>query len=169
MQPGLNLFQRVGGERLVVRAVHAQEIGVTIIGGHSGYSSNLSRPLVAVTALVAAVANAGGMGFLTALTHRTPEGLREEIRKTRALTDKPFGVNLTLMPSLRPPDYPAMVRILIEEGDLEKMRDRALLKEFETYRERGLSKGFLEVVSGVFVRSSYRAEQVLQKNNVGLS
>jgi lipoic acid synthetase len=42
-------------------------------------------------------------------------------------------------------------------------------QEFETYRERGLHKGFLEVVSGVFVRSSYRAEQVLQKNNVGLS
>ncbi len=42
-------------------------------------------------------------------------------------------------------------------------------EEFETYRQWGLEKGFLEVVSGVFVRSSYRAEQVLQKNNVGLS
>ena len=42
-------------------------------------------------------------------------------------------------------------------------------EEFETYRQWGLDKGFLEVVSGVFVRSSYRAEQVLQKNNVGLS
>ncbi|MEM8561793.1 MAG: lipoyl synthase [Pseudomonadota bacterium] len=41
-------------------------------------------------------------------------------------------------------------------------------QEFETYRQWGLEKGFLEVVSGVFVRSSYRAEQVLQKNNVGL-
>lgn len=41
--------------------------------------------------------------------------------------------------------------------------------EFEQYRQQGLAKGFLEVVSGVFVRSSYRAEQVLQKNNVGLS
>jgi len=41
-------------------------------------------------------------------------------------------------------------------------------KEFETYRQWGLKKGFMEVVSGVFVRSSYRAEQVLQKNNVGL-
>tara|TARA_R110001592_G_scaffold260403_1_gene525094 strand:+ start:231744 stop:232730 length:987 start_codon:yes stop_codon:yes gene_type:complete len=40
--------------------------------------------------------------------------------------------------------------------------------EFESYRQLGLAKGFLEVVSGVFVRSSYRAEQVLQKNNVGL-
>ncbi|PLW82627.1 lipoyl synthase [Kineobactrum sediminis] len=42
-------------------------------------------------------------------------------------------------------------------------------QEFEQYREQGLEKGFLEVVSGVFVRSSYRAEQVLQKNNVGLA
>jgi lipoic acid synthetase len=40
--------------------------------------------------------------------------------------------------------------------------------EFENYRQLGLEKGFLEVVSGVMVRSSYRAEQVLQKNNVGL-
>ena len=42
-------------------------------------------------------------------------------------------------------------------------------KQFEQYRLQGLEKGFLEVVSGVFVRSSYRAEQVLLKNNVGLS
>ena len=42
-------------------------------------------------------------------------------------------------------------------------------EEFEKYRQWGLDKGFLEVVSGVFVRSSYRAEQVLQKNNVGLA
>ncbi|MDX1733950.1 MAG: lipoyl synthase, partial [Halioglobus sp.] len=42
-------------------------------------------------------------------------------------------------------------------------------EEFERYRELGLERGFMEVVSGVFVRSSYRAEQVLQKNNVGLS
>ncbi|MCB1730054.1 MAG: lipoyl synthase, partial [Halieaceae bacterium] len=41
--------------------------------------------------------------------------------------------------------------------------------EFEQYRQWGLEKGFMEVVSGVFVRSSYRAEQVLQKNNVGLT
>ena len=41
--------------------------------------------------------------------------------------------------------------------------------EFEKYRQWGLEKGFLEVVSGVFVRSSYRAEQVLLKNNVGLA
>jgi lipoic acid synthetase len=41
--------------------------------------------------------------------------------------------------------------------------------EFDAYREKGLEMGFLEVVSGPMVRSSYRAEQVLQKNNVGIS
>jgi nitronate monooxygenase len=66
--------------------------------------------------LAAAVAEAGGIGFMTALTHPHAEGLRDEIRKARSLTDKPFGVNLTLLPALRPPDYPAYVRVCIEEG-----------------------------------------------------
>lgn len=66
--------------------------------------------------LAAAVAEAGGIGFMTALTHDTPEKLRREIRKARELTDKPFGVNLTFLPSLRNPDYPAYIRTCIEEG-----------------------------------------------------
>lgn len=66
--------------------------------------------------LAAAVAEAGGMGFMTALTHDDPEGLRAEIRRVRTLTDKPFGVNLTFLPSLRQPDYPAYVRVIVEEG-----------------------------------------------------
>lgn len=66
--------------------------------------------------LAAAVAEAGGIGFMTALTHPHPEGLREEIRKARSLTDKPFGVNVTVLPSLRPPDFPAYARVIIEEG-----------------------------------------------------
>jgi NAD(P)H-dependent flavin oxidoreductase YrpB (nitropropane dioxygenase family) len=45
--------------------------------------------------LVAAVSNAGGLGVLGSVMHPTPESLREEIRKTKALTDKPFGVNIT--------------------------------------------------------------------------
>lgn len=66
--------------------------------------------------LAAAVAEAGGIGFMTALTHSNAEGLRAEIKKVRTLTDKPFGINLTLLPSLRPPDYPSYVRVCIEEG-----------------------------------------------------
>ena len=66
--------------------------------------------------LVAAVSNAGGLGVMSSATFRTAEDLRAEIRKCRELTDKPFAVNLTLMPSLAPPDYPAYVRVCIEEG-----------------------------------------------------
>ena len=66
--------------------------------------------------LAAAVAEAGGIGFMTALTHDTPEKLRNEIRKVRELTDKPFGINLTFLPSLRPPDFPAYFQVCIDEG-----------------------------------------------------
>ena len=66
--------------------------------------------------LAAAVAEAGGIGFMTALTHSTPGGLRDEIKKVRDLTDKPFGVNLTFLPSLRPTDFPAYFKVCIDEG-----------------------------------------------------
>lgn len=52
--------------------------------------------------LVAAVSNAGGLGILSGFTFDTPEGLAQEIKKTKELTDKPFGVNVTLIPTLRP-------------------------------------------------------------------
>ena len=66
--------------------------------------------------LAAAVAEAGGIGFMTALSHDSPEKLRDEIRRARDLTDKPFGINLTFLPSLRPTDFPAYVHVCIEEG-----------------------------------------------------
>ncbi|KAI9770245.1 MAG: hypothetical protein M1840_003402 [Geoglossum simile] len=66
--------------------------------------------------LASAVSNAGGLGILTALTQPTPEDLRKEIRKCKAMTKNPFGVNLTLLPSLVPPDYAAYARIIVEEG-----------------------------------------------------
>ena len=66
--------------------------------------------------LVSAVSNAGGLGVMSSATFRTAEDLRAEIRKCKELTDKPFAVNLTLMPSLAPPDYPAYVKVCIEEG-----------------------------------------------------
>lgn len=66
--------------------------------------------------LVAAVSNAGGLGVMSSATFPNAEELRAEIRKCKALTDKPFAVNLTLMPSLAPPDYPAYVKVCIEEG-----------------------------------------------------
>jgi nitronate monooxygenase len=66
--------------------------------------------------LVAAVANAGGLGFLTALTQPTPEDLRKEIERTRELTDKPFGVNVTILPSINPPPYIEYAQVIIDSG-----------------------------------------------------
>ena len=66
--------------------------------------------------LVAAVANAGALGFLTALTQPTPEALTREIVRTRELTDKPFGVNLTILPTISPPPYAEYRAAIIEAG-----------------------------------------------------
>jgi nitronate monooxygenase len=66
--------------------------------------------------LVAAVANAGALGFITALTQPTPEDLTREIARCRGLTDKPFGVNLTLLPSLNPIPYDEYRQAIIESG-----------------------------------------------------
>jgi len=66
--------------------------------------------------LVAAVANAGCFGCITALTQPNPEELRREIRKCRTLTSKPFGVNITLLPVGTAPDYVGMAKVCIEEG-----------------------------------------------------
>ena len=66
--------------------------------------------------LASAVSNAGGLGLITALTQPTPEDLRKEIRRCKTMTSNPFGVNLTLLPAMVPPDYAAYARVLLEEG-----------------------------------------------------
>ncbi|KAK4696454.1 NADH:quinone reductase (non-electrogenic), partial [Lecanoromycetidae sp. Uapishka_2] len=66
--------------------------------------------------LASAVSNAGGLGILTALTQPSPEDLRKEIRRCRTMTKNPFGVNLTLLPALVPPDYHGYARVIIDEG-----------------------------------------------------
>lgn len=66
--------------------------------------------------LAAAVSNAGGLGMLTALTQPNPDELRREIERCRRMTDKPFGVNLTILPSVTPPPYADYRRAIIEEG-----------------------------------------------------
>ncbi len=71
---------------------------------------------VGLAELAAAVSNAGGVGIITGLTQRTPELLAAEIAKCRELTDKPFGVNLTFLPSLSTPDYPGYVKAIIDGG-----------------------------------------------------
>ncbi|MCC8977689.1 NAD(P)H-dependent flavin oxidoreductase [Bradyrhizobium acaciae] len=66
--------------------------------------------------LVAAVANAGALGMITALTQPTPDDLRKEIARCRELTDKPFGVNLTILPAIKPPPYAEYRQAIIESG-----------------------------------------------------
>ena len=66
--------------------------------------------------MAAAVSNAGGLGIITGLTQRTPDDLAKEIARCREMTDKPFGVNLTFLPSVNTPDYPGYVKAIIEGG-----------------------------------------------------
>ena len=71
---------------------------------------------VGLAELAAAVADAGGLGLITALTQGSPAALGEEIARCRTMTDQPFGVNLTFLPAVTPPDYPGYVKVIIESG-----------------------------------------------------
>ncbi|MGH6625493.1 MAG: NAD(P)H-dependent flavin oxidoreductase, partial [Burkholderiaceae bacterium] len=71
---------------------------------------------VGLAELAAAVSNAGGLGLLTALTQQTPDALRREIERTREMTDHPFGVNLTILPAVKPPPYAEYVQAIIDSG-----------------------------------------------------
>jgi len=75
---------------------------------------------VGYATMAAAVSNAGGLGIITALTVAQPpdakEKLRAEIKKCKSLTDKPFGVNITLLPVGVPPDYDGIMQVIVEEG-----------------------------------------------------
>ncbi len=66
--------------------------------------------------LAAAVANAGALGFVTALTQPTPEDLMKEINRARQMTDKPFGVNLSILPAIKPIPYEEYARAIIDSG-----------------------------------------------------
>ena len=66
--------------------------------------------------LVSAVSNAGALGILTALTQPTPEDLAKEIDRTREMTDKPFGVNLTVLPTINPPPYEEYAQAIVESA-----------------------------------------------------
>lgn len=70
---------------------------------------------VGVPQLAAAVSNAGGLGILTALTQPDPNALRLAIRETRKLTSRNFGVNITMLPSINPPDYEGYARAALDE------------------------------------------------------
>ena len=71
---------------------------------------------VGLAELAAAVSNAGGLGTITGLTQKTAGDLANEIARCKDMTDKPIAVNLTFLPTLNPPDYPAYVKAIIEGG-----------------------------------------------------
>ena len=71
---------------------------------------------VGLAEMAAAVSNAGGLGIITGLTQGTPEKLAAEIDRCKEMTDKPIGVNMTFLPTLTPPDYPALFKVIIDAG-----------------------------------------------------
>lgn len=71
---------------------------------------------VGTAELASAVSNAGGLGILTALTQPTPEALAAEIARCRGMTDRPFGVNLTVLPTIKPPPYGAYLEAIVTSG-----------------------------------------------------
>lgn len=71
---------------------------------------------VGVAELASAVSDAGGLGLITALTFPSAPALREEIARCRAMTDKPFGVNISVFPAINPPDYQGIVAAIVDAG-----------------------------------------------------
>ena len=71
---------------------------------------------VGLAELASAVSNAGGLGIVTALTLKTPRDLAAEIARCRKMTDRPFGVNLTFLPTVTTPDYEGYIRAIIDGG-----------------------------------------------------
>jgi NADH:quinone reductase (non-electrogenic) len=94
----------------VIRTQFTEMFGVRhpiVCGGMTG---------LGVAELVSAVANAGALAFLTALTQPSPEALAKEIARTRELTDRPFGVNLTILPTIKPVPYDEYRAAIVDAG-----------------------------------------------------
>jgi nitronate monooxygenase len=112
---------------------------------------------IARAELVSAVGNAGGIGFLTALTHPTPEGLGAEIRKTREMTDRPFGVNLTFLPTLTPVNYDEYIDVCVDEG-IRFIETAG--RNPEPYMEKLKTAGMIVTHKCTSVRHSIKAEKI---------
>ena len=107
--------------------------------------------------LVAAVSNAGGLGIITAFTFPTPQELADEIKKTRGLTDKPFGVNITLLPTLRPVDIDGYFNAVIDAGI--KIVETAG-RSPEAYMERLKAAGIKVIHKCTAVRFARTAQRI---------
>lgn len=107
--------------------------------------------------MAAAVSNAGGLGIITGLTQRTPEGLDKEIKRCREMTSKPFGVNLTFLPAITPPDYPGFVRVIIENGiKIVETAGNNPVKVMPAFKEAGVKV----IHKCTSVRHSLKAESI---------
>jgi NAD(P)H-dependent flavin oxidoreductase YrpB (nitropropane dioxygenase family) len=107
--------------------------------------------------LVSAVANAGALGFLTGLTQPTPDDLRKEIDRCRSMTDKPFGVNLTILPTLKPVPYDEYVQAIIDSGiKIVETAGRNPEPYMPAFKEAGIKV----IHKCTTVRHSVKAEQI---------
>jgi len=95
---------------------------------------------VGVAELASAVSNAGGLGILTALTQPSPEALSAEIERCRSMTDRPFGVNLTVFPTINSPDYRAYAQAIVDSGVkiVETAGTSAVAEIWEIFKASGL-------------------------------
>jgi NAD(P)H-dependent flavin oxidoreductase YrpB (nitropropane dioxygenase family) len=107
--------------------------------------------------LAAAVSNAGGLGIITGLTQRTPELLAREIARCHDLTDKPFGVNLTFLPSFSAPPYPEYIAA-IKEGEIKIVETAG--RSPEQYMPALKAAGIKVIHKCTSVRHSLKAEQI---------
>jgi NAD(P)H-dependent flavin oxidoreductase YrpB (nitropropane dioxygenase family) len=107
--------------------------------------------------LAAAVSNAGGLGIITGLTQRTPELLAREIARCRDMTDKPFGVNLTFLPSFTAPPYPEYVAA-IKEGGVKAVETAG--RSPEAYMPALKAAGIKVIHKCTSVRHSLKAEKI---------
>jgi len=113
--------------------------------------------------LVAAVGNAGAIGCITALTQPTPEALQKEIRTCKALSKKPFGVNLTLLPMLQPPNYDAFAQVVEDEmasGQLRLIETAGHFKGLEPFVIRFKAAGAFVIHKCVTIRHAKSAEKI---------
>jgi len=113
--------------------------------------------------LVAAVGNAGAIGCITALTQPTPEALQKEIRACKALSKKPFGVNLTLLPMLQPPNYDAFAQVVEDEmasGQLRLIETAGHFKGLEPFVKRFKAAGAFVIHKCVTIRHAKSAEKI---------
>ncbi|USG60918.1 nitronate monooxygenase family protein [Sneathiella marina] len=107
--------------------------------------------------LAAAVSNAGGLGIITGLTQKTPEDLAKEIAKCNDMTDKPFGVNLTFLPSFTSPPYPEYIDAIIQGGvKIVETAGRSPEKYLPQMKEAGIKI----IHKCTSVRHSLKAERI---------